>query len=173
MLKTPREKIARLSDPLPFMVNEKLTWRAKSRAIEKAAQWAPPSSGLGGPKPMEIPKREVLISVPILLDARGAQPGKAVLVDRGLPGQEFFNGQSIAVARFLETQKPAANRSDNFSLAPDDPTPRILRRGNPYFQRRPFGFRFFIRCGLAQGAVCACRRYASTAAKAPAAQERA
>lgn len=77
---------------------------------------------------MEIPKREVLISVPILLDARGAQPGKAVLVDRGLPGQEFFNGQSIAVARFLETQKPAANCSDDFSFAPDDPTPRILRR---------------------------------------------
>jgi len=127
MLKTPREKIAHLSDPLPFMVNEKLTWRAKKPRNRRRRR-----SGRRLLLDLEVPnlwrsrKGIVFLLVAILLDARGAQPGKAVLVDRGLPGQEFFNGQSIAVARFLKTQKPAANRSDNFSFAPDDPAPRIL-----------------------------------------------
>src|SRR5262245_22570076 len=38
----------------------------------------------------------------ILLDARGAQTGEAVLVDRVLPGQEFLDRQRVARAGFLE-----------------------------------------------------------------------
>src|SRR5258707_15190825 len=34
--------------------------------------------------------------LPVLLDARGAQAGEAVLVDRVLPGEEFFDRQRIA-----------------------------------------------------------------------------
>jgi hypothetical protein len=31
--------------------------------------------------------------MPVLLDARGAQAGEAMIADRGLPGQEFLNRQ--------------------------------------------------------------------------------
>ena len=64
----------------------------------------------------------------ILLDARRAQSGEAMLINGGLPGQEFFHGQRIAVARFLEAEQTAANGGNNLSFAPDNPTPRILRR---------------------------------------------
>src|SRR6185295_9094833 len=46
------------------------------------------------------PMRRVLLAV--LLDARRAQTGQAVLVDRILPGQEFFDRQRIAGASFFE-----------------------------------------------------------------------
>src|ERR1019366_6329441 len=36
--------------------------------------------------------------LPVLLDARRAQAGKAVLVDGILPGEEFLDGQRIAAA---------------------------------------------------------------------------
>jgi hypothetical protein len=62
--------------------------------------------------------------LPVLLDARGAQAGEAVLVDRVLPGEEFFDRQRIAAAGLLEGQKSAAHGSDDLGLAPDDPTLR-------------------------------------------------
>ena len=40
-------------------------------------------------------KRRLL---PILLNARGAQSGEAVLFDRELPGQEFFGRQRVTLA---------------------------------------------------------------------------
>ena len=40
----------------------------------------------------------------ILLDARGAQAGKSMLVDGVLPGQEFFDGQRVAAAGFLQAR---------------------------------------------------------------------
>src|SRR6202008_1161118 len=63
--------------------------------------------------------RESLLAV--LLDARGAQARKPVLVDRELPGQEFVHGQRVAAAGLLEGEQAAANRSDDFSLAANDP----------------------------------------------------
>src|SRR5579863_3805286 len=57
----------------------------------------------------------------VLLDPRGAQPGKAVLVDGKLPGQEFVNGQRITAAGFLKGEQTAANRSNDLGLATDDP----------------------------------------------------
>jgi hypothetical protein len=57
----------------------------------------------------------------ILLNSGGAQSGKAVLVDGKLPGQEFIDGQGVAAACLLEREQAAANRSDNFGLAADNP----------------------------------------------------
>jgi len=57
----------------------------------------------------------------ILLDAGGAQPGKAVLVDGELPGQEFVDRQRVTAASFLKREQTATNRSHDFGLATDDP----------------------------------------------------
>ena len=51
-----------------------------------------------------------------MLDARGAQAGEAVLVDRILPGQEFFDGQGIAGAGFLEGQQSATDCCNHTAL---------------------------------------------------------
>ena len=51
----------------------------------------------------------------VLLDARGAQAGEAVLVDRILPGQEFFDGKRVAGAGFLE-RKQAEGKSRREAL---------------------------------------------------------
>src|SRR5215468_4666976 len=58
--------------------------------------------------------------LPVLLDARGAQAGKAVLVDRILPGQEFLDRQRVAAASFLERKQAAAHGSNDLGLASDD-----------------------------------------------------
>src|SRR5690242_19655012 len=64
----------------------------------------------------------------VLLNARGAQSGKAVLVDGVLPGQELFNRQGVAAAGLFERQQPAADSGDHFGFAADDPTFRPGRR---------------------------------------------
>ena len=64
----------------------------------------------------------------VLLDPRRAQAGKAVLIDRVLPGEEFLDGQRIAAARFFERKQSAANSGDDFGLAANDPTLRARRR---------------------------------------------
>ena len=57
----------------------------------------------------------------ILLDAGGAQSGKAMLIDGKLPGKEFVDRQRVAAAGLLEGEQAAANRSNDFGLATDDP----------------------------------------------------
>ncbi len=64
----------------------------------------------------------------ILLDARGAQPSKTMLVDRVLPGKELLNGQRISGAGFLERLKAATYRRDHFGLSTDDPALGRWRR---------------------------------------------
>jgi hypothetical protein len=59
--------------------------------------------------------------LPVLLDARGAQAGEAMLVDRVLPGEEFLDRQRVAAAGLLERKEPAAHGGDDLGLAPDDP----------------------------------------------------
>src|SRR5215213_8591069 len=66
--------------------------------------------------------------LPVLLDARRAQAGEAVAVDRILPGEEFLDGQCVARARFLKRQKAATNRGHHFRLAADDPATRAGSR---------------------------------------------
>src|SRR6187431_2111238 len=43
-------------------------------------------------------------SAAVFLDFRRPQPSEAVLVDRRLPGEEFFDGQSVPLARFFQVQ---------------------------------------------------------------------
>jgi hypothetical protein len=57
----------------------------------------------------------------ILLDARGAQPGKAMLVDGKLPRQEFVHRQRVAAASLLKGEQAAANRGNDFGLTADNP----------------------------------------------------
>jgi hypothetical protein len=58
----------------------------------------------------------------ILLDSGGSKTRKAVLVDGKLPREEFVDGQRITAASFLKGQQAAANRSNDFRLATDDPS---------------------------------------------------
>ena len=58
-------------------------------------------------------KRELL---PVLLDAGRAEPGKAVLVDRVLPGQEFLDRQGVAAARLFERQHPPRTAATTSAL---------------------------------------------------------
>ena len=71
--------------------------------------------------PARVPDVLIEPSLPVLLDARGAQTGKAMLVDGILPGEEFFDGQRVAAAGFLKRKEAAAHGSDDFGLAPDHP----------------------------------------------------
>ena len=57
----------------------------------------------------------------VLLDARGAQTGQTMLVDRELPREKFVDSQRIAAAGFFERKKTAAHSGNNFGLAADDP----------------------------------------------------
>jgi hypothetical protein len=57
----------------------------------------------------------------ILLDARGAQPRKAMLIDGKLPGQEFVDGQRITAASLLEGEQAAADSGNDFGLTANNP----------------------------------------------------
>ena len=61
------------------------------------------------------------VLLPILLDTRGAQPGKAMLVDGELPRKELVDGQRVAAASLLEGEQAAANCGNDFCLAADYP----------------------------------------------------
>ena len=57
----------------------------------------------------------------ILLDTRGAQTGKAMLVDGKLPGQEFVDGQGVAAAGLLKGEQAAADCGNDFGFTANDP----------------------------------------------------
>jgi len=59
--------------------------------------------------------------LPVLLDTRGAQPGKAMLIDGKLPGKEFVDRQRVAAASLLEGEQTAANRGNDFGLTANNP----------------------------------------------------
>src|SRR5689334_2044425 len=75
----------------------------------------------------------------VLLQTRSTQTGKAVTVDRPLPGQELFRSQSITLQRILEREQPAAHRRDHLGLAADDPTAGFRRGQIVQRQRRTRG----------------------------------
>ena len=60
----------------------------------------------------------------VLLDARGAQAGKAVAFDGTLPTQIFLNREGITLAGFFQTQEPAPDCRNNLCLAADHPPVR-------------------------------------------------
>jgi hypothetical protein len=57
----------------------------------------------------------------ILLDARGAQPGQAMLIDGKLPGKELVDRQRVAAASLLKGEQAAADRGNDFGLTADNP----------------------------------------------------
>jgi hypothetical protein len=59
--------------------------------------------------------------LPILLDARGAQTGQAVLIDGKLPGQEFIDRQGVAAAGLLKGEQTTTDGGNNFSLTANNP----------------------------------------------------
>src|SRR5208282_3075824 len=64
----------------------------------------------------------------VLLNAGRTQAGKAMLVDRVLPREEFLDRQRITAARLFERKQPAAHGRNHFRLAANDPTLRPRRR---------------------------------------------
>ena len=78
--------------------------------------------------------RRALLTV--LLNAGRAQAGKAVLVDRVLPGKKFLDRQCVTAACLFKRKKSAADRGDHLRLAADDPTLRSRRRQISDRQRR-------------------------------------
>src|SRR5580692_1217956 len=72
----------------------------------------------------------------VLLNAGRAQAGKAVLVDRVLPGKKFLDRQCVTAACLFKRKKSAADRGDHLRLAADDPTLRSRRRQISDRQRR-------------------------------------
>src|SRR5580704_10931926 len=64
----------------------------------------------------------------ILLNARGAQAGKAVAVDRLLPGQEFLDRKGVPGTGLLEAEEAAADGGNHLGFATDHPALGIARR---------------------------------------------
>jgi hypothetical protein len=89
-----------------FMVSVRLmAGMEKCRANHGKAKWILPrapheNAGREGRRRMGEAFAVVLSAV--LLDARGAQAGEAMLIDRILPGEEFFDRECIAAAGFLQ-----------------------------------------------------------------------
>jgi hypothetical protein len=67
-------------------------------------------------------------SVAIYLQSGHPQTRDPVGIDRALPSEEFFYGQLIAAANFLQTDGAAAHGIDYHRLAPGDPALRVGRR---------------------------------------------
>jgi hypothetical protein len=57
----------------------------------------------------------------ILLDSGRTQSGKAMLIDRELPGKEFVDGQRVAAAGFLKGEQAAADCGNDFGLTANNP----------------------------------------------------
>jgi hypothetical protein len=57
----------------------------------------------------------------ILLDAGGAQSGKAMLIDGKLPGKELVDRQRVTAASLLKGEQAAADSGNDFSLPANNP----------------------------------------------------
>jgi hypothetical protein len=57
----------------------------------------------------------------ILLDAGGAQSGKAMLIDGKLPGKELVDGQRVTAAGLLKGEQAAADSGNDFGLTANNP----------------------------------------------------
>lgn len=79
------------------------------------------------------------VSAAVILDLRGAEPRKTMLIDRPLPGQKLVHGQLVPLTSFLNAEEPAPDSRDDFCLAPDDPAFRVFRRKIGYGQRGSIG----------------------------------
>jgi hypothetical protein len=57
----------------------------------------------------------------ILLNAGGAQSGKAMLIDGKLPGKEFVDRQRVAAAGLLKGEKATPHCRNDFRLTANNP----------------------------------------------------
>ena len=77
----------------------------------------------------------------VLLKARGAQAGKAMGLERVLPGKELLFRQPIATAGFLESDLTGAHCGHDRGFAADHPSLGIRRRqlchGRAQINNRP------------------------------------
>ena len=65
--------------------------------------------------------KPILGLLAILLDPRGAQSCKAMLIDGKLPGKEFVDGQRVAAASLLKGEQAAAHCGNNFGFTANNP----------------------------------------------------
>jgi hypothetical protein len=56
-----------------------------------------------------------------LLNARRAKSGKAVLIERMLPVEDFLNGQRVSAARLVKGQEAATDRCHDVCLVTNHP----------------------------------------------------
>jgi hypothetical protein len=68
-----------------------------------------------------VPRDLLRCLLAVLLNARGAQAGQAMLVDGHLPAQEFLGGQRVTLAGLLEAEQTAADGGDNLGFAANNP----------------------------------------------------
>ena len=70
------------------------------------------------------------------LRMRDLQAVHAIAQQRVLPGQEFLNGEAVAVAGFLQTQKSAVHGRNHLGLPARNPAARVGRRKIGECERR-------------------------------------
>src|SRR6516164_5268124 len=63
----------------------------------------------------------------VLLNARGAQAGEAMTIDRLLPRQEFLDREGVARAGLFEAQEAAAHGGNHLGLPTDHPALGVAR----------------------------------------------
>jgi hypothetical protein len=66
--------------------------------------------------------------LPVLLNARCAQTGEAVLVDRGLARKEFVGCKPITAAGFVKGQQSATHGCNHLGFTSDNPAFRARQR---------------------------------------------
>jgi hypothetical protein len=80
-----------------------------------------------------------LVLLAILLNARGAQSGEAVLVEAALPGEIFFRCERVTLTGFFQAQEAPAHGCYHLCLAADDPAMAAGWREISNCQRAPVG----------------------------------
>ena len=107
--------------PGPTKSHANLASSSAAMADDNAEEFSPQPAAGRDPKRTGRRPRGLLA---ILLDAGGAQSGKAVAVDRILPGEEFLDRQRVATAGLFEREQSAANGCDHLGLAANHPALR-------------------------------------------------
>ena len=70
-----------------------------------------------------------------MLDSGDSKARHSAAVDRALPAGEFLEAEGIALAGFIDGQKPAGDGGNHLCLAAHDPT-RRARRGQRFKRQR-------------------------------------
>src|SRR5213592_1814323 len=73
---------------------------------------AGPSPGPTGDEPASIALL-ALVLIPVMFDARDAQPGHARAVNRPLPAGKFLEAQRVALTSLVDTQKPTRDSGNH------------------------------------------------------------